>query len=146
MKSFNELSERELLALAIALEEEDERLYADFFDGLRQDFPGSATVFDSMRREESEHRRCLIELYQQKFGEHIPLIRRQDVNRFVQRTPVWLVRPLGLDTVRKQASAIEVETRRFMNEPRRVPRTPASANFWMISRRRSGHTKIALRS
>ena len=111
MKSFNELSERELLALAIALEE-DERIYADFFDGLRQDFPGSATVFDSMRREESEHRRCLIELYQQKF-EHIPLIRRQDVKGFVQRTPVWLVRPLGLDTVRKQASAIEVETRRF---------------------------------
>src|ERR1700760_2363996 len=113
MKNFNELSERELLALAISLEEEDERVYADFFEGLRQDFPGSATVFDSMRKEESEHRRCLIELYRQKFGEHIPLIRRQDVKGFVQRTPVWLVRPLGLDTVRKQASAIEVETRRF---------------------------------
>jgi len=88
-------------------------VYADFFEGLRQDFGGSAAVFDSMRHEESEHRRRLIELYQQKFGEHIPLIRRQDVKGFVQRTPVWLVRPLGLDTVRKQASAIEVETRRF---------------------------------
>jgi erythrin-vacuolar iron transport family protein len=63
-------------------------------------------------KEESEHRRRLIELHQQKFGEHIPLIRRQDVKGFVQRTPVWLVRPLGLDTVRKQASAIKVETRR----------------------------------
>src|SRR6201995_4788470 len=113
MKNFNELSERETLALAISLEEEDERVYADFFEGLRQDYSGSAAVFNSMRKEESEHRRRLIELYRQKFGEHIPLIRRQDVKGFVQRTPVWLVRPLGLDTVRKQASAIEVETRRF---------------------------------
>src|ERR1700736_5054166 len=113
MKNFNELSEREILALAISLEEEDERVYADFSEGLRQDFPASATVFDSMRKEESGHRRRLIELYQQKCGEHIPLIRRQDVKGFVQRVPVWLVRPLGLDTVRKQAIAIEVETRRF---------------------------------
>jgi rubrerythrin len=113
MKNFNELSERLILALAISLEEEDERVYADFFEGLRQDFAASAAVFDSMRKEESEHRRRLIELYRQKFGEHIPLIRRQDVKGFVQRTPVWLVRPLGLDTVRKQASAIEVETRKF---------------------------------
>src|SRR2546425_2775570 len=113
MKNFNELPDREILALAISLEEEDERVYADFSEGLRQDFPASATVFDGMRKEESGHRRRLIELYQQKFGEHIPLIRRQDVKGFVQRTPVWLVRPLGLDTVRKQASAMEVETRRF---------------------------------
>src|SRR5256712_2229089 len=113
MKNFNELSEREVLALAISLEEEDERVYADFAEGLRETFPASAAVCDGMRQEESGHRRRLIELYRQKFGEHIPLIRRQDVRGFVQRTPVWLVRPLGLDTVRKQASAIEVETRRF---------------------------------
>jgi erythrin-vacuolar iron transport family protein len=113
MKNFNELTEREILALAISLEEEDERVYADFSEGLRNDFPASATVFESMRREESGHRRRLIELFKEKFGEHIPLIRRQDVKGFVQRTPVWLIRPLGLDTVRKQASAIEVETRRF---------------------------------
>jgi len=113
MKKFDELSEREILALAIALEEEDERVYADFAEGLRQDFPASAAVFEGMRAEESGHRRRLIELYRQKFGEHIPLIRRQDVRGFVQRRPVWLVRPLGLDTVRKQASAMEVETRRF---------------------------------
>src|SRR5580765_4624206 len=76
-------------------------------------FPASAAVCEGMRQEESGHRRRLIELYKQKFGEHIPLIRRQDVRGFVQRTPVWLVRPLGLDVVRKQATAIEVETRRF---------------------------------
>ena len=113
MNNFNALSEREILALAISLEEEDERVYADFAEGLRQDFPASASVFDAMRGDESGHRRRLIELYRKKFGEHIPLIRRQDVKGFVQRKPVWLVKPLGLDAVRKQASAIEVETRRF---------------------------------
>jgi erythrin-vacuolar iron transport family protein len=113
VKDFNSLSEKEILALAISLEEEDERVYADYAEGLRQDFPASASVFDGMRVEESGHRRRLIELYQKKFGEHIPLIRRQDVRGFVTRTPSWLVRPLGLETVRKQVSAIEVETRRF---------------------------------
>jgi len=113
MHTFDRLSEREILALAISLEEEDERVYADFAEGLRQDFPASAAVFDGMREEESGHRRRLIELYREKFGDHIPLIRRQDVRGFVSRKPVWLIRPLGLEAVRKQASAIEVETRRF---------------------------------
>ena len=110
MKNFITLSEREILALAISLEEEDERVYADFAEGLKQDFPASASVFDAMGSDESDHRRRLIELYRQKFGEHIPLIRRQDVKGFVPRKSVWLVRPLGLDVVRRQASAIEVET------------------------------------
>src|SRR6202047_468539 len=113
MRNFDSLSEREILALAISLEEEDERVYADFAEGLKQDFPASASVFDARRRHEAGHRRRLIELYRQKFGEHIPLIRRQDVKGFVARKPVWLVRPLGLEAVRKEASAIEVETRRF---------------------------------
>ncbi|HYW41747.1 MAG TPA: ferritin family protein [Bryobacteraceae bacterium] len=113
MRNFDSLSEREILALAISLEEEDERVYADFAEGLRDNYPGSAAVFDGMRSEESGHRRRLIELYRLRFGEHIPLIRRQDVKGFVQRRPVWLVRPLGLDIVRKQASTLEVETRRF---------------------------------
>jgi len=113
MKSFDSLSPREVLALAISLEEEDERVYADFVEGLRQDFPASAAVFDGMRQEEAGHRRRLIELYKEKFGEHIPLIRRQDVRGFVQRKAVWLAQPLRLEEIRKQASAIEVETRRF---------------------------------
>jgi rubrerythrin len=113
MKDFHSLSQREILALAISLEEEDERVYTDFAEGLRQNFPASASVFDAMRAEEAGHRRRLIELYRTKFGEHIPLIRRQDVKGFVERKPVWLVQPLGLEAVRKQASAIEVETRRF---------------------------------
>ena len=113
MRDFQSLSEREILALAISLEEEDERIYADFTEGLRQDFPASADVFEGMRVQESGHRRRLIELYRQKFGDHIPLIRRHDVRGFVHRRPVWLVRPLGLDTVRNQASAMEAEVRHF---------------------------------
>src|ERR1700674_1083488 len=113
MRDFHSLSEREVLALAIALEEEDERVYADFAEGLRDNFPASAEVFRGMQGEESGHRRRLMDLYREKFGDHIPLIRRQDVRGFVHRRPVWLVRPLGLDTVRNQASAMEVETRRF---------------------------------
>ncbi len=113
MTNFNTLSEREILALAISLEEEDERVYADYAEGLKENFPASASVFEAMRGDESGHRKRLIELYRQKFGEHIPLIRRHDVKGFVQRKPVWLMRPLGLDAVRKQASAMEVETRQF---------------------------------
>src|SRR5215467_7906367 len=113
MRNFDSLSEREMLALAISLEEEDERVYADYAEGLRPDFPASAEVFDGVREEESSHRRRLIGTYKQRFGDHIPLIRRQDVKGFVMRKPVWLVRPLGLETVRKQVSAMEVESRRF---------------------------------
>ena len=113
MRNFDSLSEREILALAIALEEEDERVYAEYAEGLRQSFPASAAVFDGMREEESGHRRRLIDLFRSKFGAHIPLIRRQDVKGFVQRKPVWLIQPLGLETVRKQAATMEVESRRF---------------------------------
>jgi len=113
MRSFESLTERELLALAISLEEEDERVYADFAEGLRHDFPGTASVFDGMRQEESGHRRRLIEIFSERFGNHIPLIRRQDVRGFVQRQPLWLSQPLNLDRIRRQVSTMEVETRRF---------------------------------
>jgi len=113
MKKFAALSEQEILALAISLEEEDERVYADFSEGLRADYPATAAIFDGMRLEEVGHRRRLLDLYRQKFGEHIPLIRRQDVKGFVQRRPIWLVRPLKLESVRNQAAAMEEETRRF---------------------------------
>jgi rubrerythrin len=119
MKKFQDLSEREVLALAISLEEEDERVYADFAEGLRQDYPASAQMFEGMREEESGHRRRLIELYRKKFGEHIPLIRRQDVRGFVARPALWLMRPLRIEAVRKEASTMEVETRRFYEKAAR---------------------------
>ena len=112
-KKFKDLSEREILALAVSLEEQDGRIYADFADGLRSAYPDTAKIFDEMREEESQHRNSLIESYRQRFGEHIPLIRREDVKGFVQRRPVWLRRPLGINDVRKQAEIMELETRRF---------------------------------
>lgn len=113
MRKFSELSEAEVLALAITLEEEDERVYADFSEGLRTTYPSTAAVFEGMQEEESGHRRRLTEMFKAKFGNHIPLVRRQDVKGFVQRKPVWLVRPLGLETVRSHAASMEMETRQF---------------------------------
>jgi rubrerythrin len=80
---------------------------------LRETFPATAKVFEAMQAEESEHRRRLIETFRQRFGEHIPLIRRQDVKGFVERRPVWRVRPLGINVVRKQVEIMELETLRF---------------------------------
>ncbi len=113
MRSFDSLTEREILALAIFLEEEDERVYGDFTEGLRENYPASAALFEGMRAEESGHRRQLMDLFHQRFGDHIPLIRRQDVKGFVERKPVWLAHPLNLDNVRKQAAIMEAETRQF---------------------------------
>jgi rubrerythrin len=113
MKAFSELTEQEILALAISAEEEDARIYADYAEGLKADFPASAKVFNEMAAEENEHRRQLIDLHRAKFGEHIPLIRRHDVRGFARHEPLWIVRPLGLDRVRKQAEIMEFEARRF---------------------------------
>lgn len=113
MRNFSELTEREVLALAIGGEEEDARIYTDVAEGMRQDYPATAQVFTEMVAEENDHRRRLLDLYQEKFGEHIPLIRRQDVRGFLSRKPVWQIRPLSLDTVRRLAQAMEVETQRF---------------------------------
>ena len=114
MKRFAELTEQEILALAISNEEEDSRIYRGFAEGLRAQYGASAKVFDEMAEEEVHHRTMLFDLYRSKFGDYLPLIRRQDVKGFVQHTkPLWLVRPLGLDEVRKYAETMEYETARF---------------------------------
>ena len=113
MKRFADLSEQEILALAITNEEEDSRIYRGFAEGLREKYPASAKVFDEMAEEEVRHRTMLFELYRSKFGEYLPLIRRQDVKGFIQKKALWLARPLGLDDVRKYAEAMEFETARF---------------------------------
>ena len=110
---FKDLTDREILALAISLEEEDGRIYADFAEGLRETYPATTKLFEEMQAEESGHRASLIEQYRQRFGEHIPLIRRQDVSGFLTRRPMWLVRPLGIGAVRKYVEIMELETRQF---------------------------------
>jgi rubrerythrin len=113
MRDFSELTEREVLALAIANEEEDNRIYTDIAEGLREEYPGSAQVFVEMAEEEAEHRRRLLETYRGKFGEHIPLIRRQDIRGFVHHKPVWQALPLNLEEVRNLAENMETETQQF---------------------------------
>src|SRR5437016_99266 len=113
MRSFDSLNEKEILALAISQEEEDARIYDDFADALKEDYPTQAGQFAHLRGDEDSHRHRLLDLYRQRFGEHIPLIRRQDVRGFVGRRPVWLVRPLGLKAVQKEAEVMELETKRF---------------------------------
>jgi erythrin-vacuolar iron transport family protein len=113
MKRFADLTEQEVLALAISNEDEDNRIYRSFADGLRGSYPDTAAMYDKMAEEEIEHHDMLLELYRRKFGEFLPLIRRQDVKGFVARRPIWLNRPLGLDAVRKFAEEMEFETARF---------------------------------
>ena len=113
MKSFGDLSEQEILAVAISSEEEDGRTYADFAEGLREDHPHTAKMFGDMAAEENDHRRWLIDLYTSKFGNHIPLVRRQDVRGFVHRKKLWQIRMQGIEAVRKQAKQMEQDAGRF---------------------------------
>jgi len=113
VKRFADLTEQEILALAITNEEEDSRIYRAFAEGLRQDYAASAKIFDEMAEEEVRHRTMLYELYRTKFGDYLPLVRRQDVKGFMQKKPIWLVQPLGLDEVRKYAADMEYEAARF---------------------------------
>jgi len=113
MKRFSDLSEQEILALAISNEEEDSRIYRDFAEGLRKQYPASARVFDAMADEESSHRSALFELYRKTFGEYLPLIRRQDVKGFVRHRPHWIVSALGIKEIRKYVANMEFETANF---------------------------------
>jgi rubrerythrin len=119
MKNFSDLTEQELLALAIALEEEDSRTYSDLADAMRETYPGTARMFAAMAEEEDAHRHRLLDLYREKFGDHIPLIRRQDVKGFLERKSLWLSRPLGLEKVRAHAELMEAESKRFYQKAAR---------------------------
>ena len=116
MRAFTDLNEREILALAISSEEEDGRIYADFADMLRLDYPDSAAVFKDMALEEDEHRRRLIDTFVGKFGSHIPLVRRQDVKGGATRKPAWQVLPRGIEAVRRQVHQMELDAGRFYQQ------------------------------
>jgi rubrerythrin len=115
-RSFDSLSEQEILALAISSEEDDGNIYRAYADGLREDFPQSARVFEEMAEEEDRHRAALIELHRARFAERIPLIRREHVRGYYERKPDWLVRPLGLEKVRAEAERMEAQAHRFYVE------------------------------
>ncbi len=124
-RRFVDLSEQEVLALAISAEEDDARIYRTYAEKLRKDYPASAAVFDGMAAEEDGHRRQLIELHEVRFGPVIPLIRREHVTGFYARSPVWLTEKLSLERIRAEAQAMEAQAREFYE--RAAARTPDAA-------------------
>jgi len=113
LKTFADLTEREVLAVAIASEEEDSRIYMSFAEDLAERYPESAKIFEEMAEEERCHRHRLLEIYQQRFGQHLPPIRRDNVRGFLRRRPIWLTKNLSLDSIRKEVATMEFEAERF---------------------------------
>ncbi|WP_026758597.1 iron exporter MbfA [Sediminimonas qiaohouensis] len=112
-RHFKDLSEQEVLALAISSEEDDARIYRSYAEMLRADYPDTAKMFEGMAREEDDHRQSLIELHKERFGETIPLIRREHVAGYYARRPVWLMENLGIDRIRAEAEAMERDAEHF---------------------------------
>ena len=112
-KRFKDLTEQQVLALAISSEEDDAQIYRGYAETLRAEYPASAAIFDGMAAEENDHRKRLISLHQQRFGEVIPLIRREHVSGYYARRPTWLVKNLSLKQIRAEAQAMEHEAERF---------------------------------
>lgn len=110
---FRDLTEAQLLALAISAEEEDGRIYRDFAEALRADFPASSALFAKMADEEDGHRHRLLDLYRRRFGNHIPLIRREEVRGFLRRRPSWQLTALRPERARQEAALMEIQSRRF---------------------------------
>lgn len=115
-RQFKDLSEQEVLALAISSEEDDARIYRSYAEMLRADYPDTAKVFDGMALEEDGHRQALISAHRMRFGEVIPLIRREHVAGFYARRPVWLMQNLGLERIREEAEIMERDAGRFYLE------------------------------
>lgn len=113
MPTLNELSERDVLALAISSEEEDARIYETFAEQCRENFPASTHVFEEMAAEERQHRDSLYQRYRERFGEHLPAIRREHVRGFLRRKPIWLTKRLSLDRMRQEVAVMELEASRF---------------------------------
>lgn len=146
MKRFEDLNEAEILALAVANEEEDSRIYKNFANKLRAEFPTSAGVFDAMAEEELDHRNQLLDMFRQRFGDELPYITRQDVRGFLKREPIWLMENLRLDTVRRQAELMEMQAanyyERAAQRTRDVEIRKLLGNLALIEK---GHESLAAR-
>jgi erythrin-vacuolar iron transport family protein len=113
LKKLAELTEQEVLALAISSEEEDSRIYMTFALRVRADYPATAQMFEEMAAEEQEHKNMLLDLYSRRFGTQMPYITRQDVRGFLRRSPMWLMKDLRIEKVRRQAELMELEAGQF---------------------------------
>jgi rubrerythrin len=144
LKAFSELTEQEILALAISSEDEDARTYASFAHQLMEKFPASANVFVEMAEEEHEHRRRLTEAYQKKFGDFIPLIRRSEISGFVKHTPVWLMKAMSLEAMRERAEVMELENLRFYRKSAERSSDPAIKKLLLdLAEAEEGHSSLA---
>ena len=144
-RRFSDLSEQEVLALAISSEEDDARIYRSFAERLRKDFPASAAVFDGMAVEEDGHRQRLIDLHRSRFGDVIPLIRREHVAGFYARRPVWLSTTLSLETIRGEARGMDQAAQDFYS--RAAARTPDAATRKLLgdlAAAEAGHERHAI--
>jgi rubrerythrin len=143
-RRFSDLTEREILALAISSEEDDARIYLTYAQTLRVNYPQSAQIFEEMARQEDQHRRQLIQLYQQRFGEIIPLIRREHVAGFYSRKPVWLIENLSLDRIRDEVSVMEEDARNFyLNAASRTSDTATRALLGDLAAAEDRHLRTA---
>lgn len=113
MKRFTDLDEREILAVAIATEEEDARVYLCFAEDLEERYPATAKVFEDMAQVENDHRKDLLELYERRFGANLVPIRREDVQGTLRRRPLWLSKNQPLDAIRKELAAREAASTAF---------------------------------
>jgi len=144
VKRFADLNEQQILALAISNEDEDNRIYRSFADALRGSYPDTADMYDKMAQEEIEHRDMLLDLHRKKFGDFLPLIRRQDVKGFVPRRPIWLNRTLSLDATRKFAEEMEYETARFYRRAAETAHDDAVRNLLQqLAAAEDKHEKLA---
>lgn len=144
-RRFADLSEQEILALAITSEEDDQRIYENFANHLRADFPQSAKIFDDMAAEENEHRRWLIDMHKQKFGEQIPLIRREHVAGFYARKPLWLMKQKSLDEMRRQAADMEAQAARYYAQAaKQVKDASIRKLLGDLARAEAGHISAAI--
>jgi rubrerythrin len=145
-RRFDDLSEQEVLALAISSEEDDARIYRSYAERLRGDYPDSAALFDGMAAEEDSHRAQLIALHRRRFGEVIPLIRREHVAGYHARRPVWLIRSLSLERIRAEADAMERAAARFYREAaRRVRDAGTRQLLGDLAAAEAGHMQEAAR-
>ena len=146
MKSFSDLTEQEIIALAISSEDDDARTYSGFANALMETYPASSKVFIEMAEEEHEHRRWLTDLYQKKFGSFIPLIRRAEINGFVKHRPAWLISKLNIDEMRKRAEVIELENYRFYTQAaERSADADVKKLLLQLAQAEKGHETLAAR-
>ena len=146
MKNFADLTEREVLAVAISSEEEDSRIYMTFAEDLAERYPDSAKIFQEMAEEERGHRHRLLEMYEQRFGQHLPPIRREDVKGFLKRRPIWLTKNLPLDTIRKEVETMELQAEQFyIKAAEKAEDVGVRRLLGDLAEEEKGHEKLAIK-